>query len=71
MEKCSTGSARGSVAQDQPIYTFYWLLLLITFLMLSLLSFPYSALSGINGREGPWAYGGLMPQHRRKLGLPG
>jgi hypothetical protein len=29
------------------------------------------ALSGINGRGGPWSYEGLMPQCRGILGPPG
>ena len=70
MEKCSTGSALGTVAQDQPIYIFL-LVIVIDYIsnVIPLLSFPSSALSGISGREGPWSCGGLMPQHRRKLGL--
>ena len=34
-------------------------------------NFPSSALSGINGREGPWSCGGLTAQHRIKLGWCG
>ena len=29
------------------------------------------AVSGINGKGGPWSYEGLMPQYRRMLGQLG
>ena len=72
MENFSTGSALGAVAQDQPIYIFLLVIVIDDISnVIPLTHFPSSPLSGISGREGPWTCGGLIPQHRRKLGRSG
>ena len=71
MENCSTNFCSSSTGLAN-LYIFL-LVIVIDYIsnVIPLPTFPSSALSGINGREGPWSCGGLTAQHRIKPGQCG